>query len=292
MRTFATWWVARFSAQAKLLGSPLLSSEEREASLKPFIADIAPDRTLGSRIWVTDVRTPRVDVAKSRPGTIYGYHRSFSVDMLLWRASPGSCPGLMLALDRGGSCQGVAHKIAAEQVETELRILWMREMLGGIYQPRWVQVQMDTKDAVRAITFVANREHPRYMGKLPGTTSLPHCQERPANPATPAVPLPTRGQSNSGIVDGPMHRLARLVRHLREPERSSVGRRPCTAREQARGARRRRGGSVQSLCASRMFRVCLVDQMLQFIHQRPKQGGEPHRHLGRLSRPVRAYGVD
>jgi glutathione-specific gamma-glutamylcyclotransferase len=216
---FCEEWIARFAAQAKLLGSPLLSSEEREASLKPFIAGIAPGQDAwvfgyGSLMW-----NPAFHVAESRPGTIYGYHRSFCVDMLLWRASP-DCPGLMLALDRGGSCQGVAHKIAAEQVKMELRILWMREMLGGIYQPRWVQVQLDTKAAVRAITFVANREHPRYIGKLPEATiarRIARAAGEFGNNRQYLFQL-EKHLETFGIVDGPMHRFARLVRHLREPE--------------------------------------------------------------------------
>ena len=63
----------------------------------------------------------------------------------------------------------MAHRVAAEHVDSELRILWMREMLGGIYRPRWVLVRMGD-EAVRAITFVANRAHPRYVGRLPEET--------------------------------------------------------------------------------------------------------------------------
>src|SRR5215471_4754000 len=165
---FCEEWIAAFAAHAKLFGSPFLSPEDRAASLRPFIAEIAA----GEDVWVFGYGSlmwnPAIHVAESRAGTIYGYHRAFCLNMLLWRASPES-PGLMLALDRGGSCHGVAHRIAAEQVESELRIVWMREMLGGTYQPRWVRVRTEHGET-RAITFVANRAHPRYAGNLPEET--------------------------------------------------------------------------------------------------------------------------
>jgi cation transport protein ChaC len=212
---FSEEWIAKFAARAELLGSPLLSPEEREASLKPFITEIASGQDVwvfgyGSLMW-----NPAVHVTETRPGTIYGHHRSFCLDMLLWRASP-DCPGLMLALDRGGSCHGVAHRIAAQQVESELRILWTREMLGGIYRPRWVQVLVDSEATVRAITFVANREHPRYIGKLPEAIIAHRI-------AWAAGEFGTNRQylfqlenhlETLGIVDGPVHRLARLVSQL------------------------------------------------------------------------------
>jgi len=67
---FSEEWIAKFAAQAELLGSPLLSPEEREASLKPFITEIAPGQDAwvfgyGSLMW-----NPAVHVAETRPGTI------------------------------------------------------------------------------------------------------------------------------------------------------------------------------------------------------------------------------
>jgi glutathione-specific gamma-glutamylcyclotransferase len=207
---------AVFAAQAARLGSPVLTPEDREASLAPFLAAIAPGEDCwvfgyGSLMW-----NPAFHVAETRPGLIHGYHRAFCFDMLLWRATP-DCPGLMLALDRGGSCRGVAHRIAAEHVQSELRILWMREMVGGIYRPRWVRVRMGEAD-LRAIAFVANPAHPRYAGRLP--EDVVACRI-----ARAAGEFGTNRQylfrlethlEELGILDGPMHRLAERVRD-REP---------------------------------------------------------------------------
>ena len=72
----------------------------------------------------------------------------------------------MLALDRGGACTGRLYRIAATKANAELRLLWRREMLAGSYDARWVTVVANDR-RVRAITFVANRHHARYVGGLP-----------------------------------------------------------------------------------------------------------------------------
>jgi cation transport protein ChaC len=67
----------------------------------------------------------------------------------------------VLGLERGGSCRGVAFRIAAELAAEELGIVWRREMVSGAYVPRWVDVHTGV-GAVRAVTFVINRAHERY----------------------------------------------------------------------------------------------------------------------------------
>src|SRR5262249_20868666 len=72
-------------------------------------------------------------------------------------------PGAMLALDRGGACRGVLFSIEAAKVPAEMKLLWRREMLAGSYDARWVHARVDGSD-VRALTFVARRQHERYIG--------------------------------------------------------------------------------------------------------------------------------
>jgi cation transport protein ChaC len=72
----------------------------------------------------------------------------------------------MLALDRGGSCHGLLLRIEAAKVQMETRLLWRREMLAGSYDVRWITAHAGGAP-VRAITFVANRHHERYIGALP-----------------------------------------------------------------------------------------------------------------------------
>jgi cation transport protein ChaC len=72
----------------------------------------------------------------------------------------------MLALDHGGACKGVAFRITAGQAREELHVLWQREMFGGAYNARWVNLTGPDRRAIRAVTFVINRRHPRYLPEL------------------------------------------------------------------------------------------------------------------------------
>lgn len=117
----------------------------------------------GSLIW-----NPAFHYAERRPGVIHGWHRSFCLWTPIGRGSPDN-PGLVLALDRGGSCCGVAYRVAARDRDTELPLLWQREMVSDGYSPRWVTVRCGDDEA-RAITWVINRRGDRYAGKLPMET--------------------------------------------------------------------------------------------------------------------------
>ena len=166
-------------------GTRLRTAEELEASIEGILSRHDGDAPLhvfgyGSLMW-----NPAVDHAGARPAKVHGWHRSFCLRSIVGRGSQES-PGLMLALDRGGACQGLLLHIEASKVRSELRVLWRREMLTEVYQPRWVTARVDG-EPVRAITFTVNRSHPRYTKALPldemarmintGAGSLGTCRE-------------------------------------------------------------------------------------------------------------------
>jgi cation transport protein ChaC len=93
-----------------------------------------------------------------------GYHRAFCVYSQRYRGTPEQ-PGLVLGLDRGGCCRGIAFLVADAQVECVLENLWAREMPRLVYRPRVVPVDIGP-EKVNALTFVANREHESYAGRL------------------------------------------------------------------------------------------------------------------------------
>ena len=72
----------------------------------------------------------------------------------------------MLALDHGGACHGLLFRIESTKVRAEAHLLWRREMLAGSYDARWVQADAGGT-TIRALTFVANRGHARYIGAQP-----------------------------------------------------------------------------------------------------------------------------
>jgi cation transport protein ChaC len=72
----------------------------------------------------------------------------------------------MLAIEKGGVCDGMAFRVAAAEVESEFTILFNREMLSGIYDAVWVEVMDGGGRHLKAVTFVINPTHPQYCGRL------------------------------------------------------------------------------------------------------------------------------
>ena len=142
----------------------LLSDDELAASRAAILAnaDLSGGVWLfgyGSLIW-----NPAFHFTDRLAGTVFGHHRRFCLWTHLGRGCPER-PGLVLGLERGGSCRGVAFHIAPDAVEEELAIVWRREMLSGAYVPRWVEVRTPMA-TVRAITFTINHAHERYARDL------------------------------------------------------------------------------------------------------------------------------
>ena len=142
-----------------------LSDEQRADSLRRILESAKPESDVwvfgyGSLMW-----NPMVYHEEQRHGLVYGYHRRYCFWSRTGRASPET-PGLGLGLDRGGCCRGMAFRIAARQAEHELELLWRREMISGVYIPRWVKIHT-ARGMVRAVSFVVDRNHIRYSGKLP-----------------------------------------------------------------------------------------------------------------------------
>jgi cation transport protein ChaC len=146
-------------------GMRVLTDEERSASIAQMLATrpkTARDLWLfgyGSLIW-----NPAFHFAEQRKGRIHGWHRRFCLWTPLGRGSPER-PGLVLGLERGGACTGMAFRLADEQVASELDIVWRREMLSGAYRPRWVRV-VTGEGTVDAIAFTIDPANPRYAGRL------------------------------------------------------------------------------------------------------------------------------
>jgi len=115
-----------------------------------------------------------------RPGFAYafrckarlgGWRRSLCVYSHIYRGTPDA-PGLVLGLDRGGACAGVAFRVKAALAEPTIRYLRDREQVTSVYLERTVPVALETGERVAALTFVADRRHPQYAGRLDRETML------------------------------------------------------------------------------------------------------------------------
>jgi cation transport protein ChaC len=97
---------------------------------------------------------------------VHGYHRALCILSTRYRGTQRR-PGLVMGLCQGGSCWGVAYRVAASQVLSALRRLWHREMPRRVYRPRLVRAQVGRSGrVVRALAFIADPAHPAYVREL------------------------------------------------------------------------------------------------------------------------------
>ncbi len=113
----------------------------------------------GSLIW-----NPGFAFEAAEPARLAGWHRRFCLYSHRYRGTPER-PGLVLGLDRGGSCRGVAYRVAEGDVAHVRQYLWQREMVSNAYAPRQVPVRIGA-ETVQAETFTIRRDHGQYAGML------------------------------------------------------------------------------------------------------------------------------
>ncbi len=114
----------------------------------------------GSLIW-----RPDFDYAERRPAKVHGWHRALKMWSRVNRGTP-ECPGLVFGMLSGGSCHGMAYRIERKLVPQIMPPLWQREMVLGVYDPRWVTCQTP-QGLVRALAFTLSRRSPSHAGVLP-----------------------------------------------------------------------------------------------------------------------------
>ena len=114
----------------------------------------------GSLMW-----RPGFDFEERTLATIRGYRRALCVYSHVHRGTPER-PGLVLGLDRGGSCRGVAFRVPADRVDHVLAYLRAREQVTMVYREvRARAVLADGRD-VRAVCYAVDRMHAQYAGAL------------------------------------------------------------------------------------------------------------------------------
>lgn len=113
----------------------------------------------GSLMW--DPGFPHVEAV---PARLQGYHRRFCVYSYRYRGTPER-PGLVLGLDRGGACNGIAYRVAASDLPNISTYLWHREMGNGVYRAGPKRL-VAGGIGIEALCFVANPRNPHYAGHL------------------------------------------------------------------------------------------------------------------------------
>jgi glutathione-specific gamma-glutamylcyclotransferase len=116
----------------------------------------------GSLMW-----RPACEIDGQEPARLNGWHRKFCIRVSRWRGTPEN-PGLMMGLDRGGSCRAVVQRLSAKTARDRLGQLLRRETTSKQHptnRPRWVTVVAGGQKR-RAIVFAVVRSSPFYSGDL------------------------------------------------------------------------------------------------------------------------------
>ncbi len=127
----------------------------------------------GSLMW-----RPGFAYLERRPARLIGAHRALCVYSFVHRGTPEK-PGLVLGLDRGGNCRGIAYRVAADKRAETIQYLREREQVTMVYREthRAVWLDDDPKQRVSALCYMVDRGHEQYAGRLSLDTQLHHVRQ-------------------------------------------------------------------------------------------------------------------
>ena len=168
----------------------------------------------GSLMW-----RPGFEFIEQVPARLIGEHRALCVYSFDHRGTPEK-PGLVLGLDRGGACRGIAFRVAAHLRDHTIAYLRSREQTTHVYREvmRSVWLDNDARQRVSALTFVVDRGHVQYAGRLPLAEQLRIVQQghgRSGNNRDYVLST-VRAIEAQGFRDRELHRLA-LMLHEAHP---------------------------------------------------------------------------
>ena len=163
----------------------------------------------GSLIW-----RPGFDFVERVPARLIGEHRALCVYSFVHRGTPEK-PGLVLGLDRGGACRGVAFRIAEKNRAATVAYLRAREQVTSVYREvtRSVWLENEARQRVGALAYVVDRGHVQYAGRLSLAEQLRHVmQGHGQSGANREYVISTvRAIEAEGFRDAPLHQLSLML---------------------------------------------------------------------------------
>lgn len=163
----------------------------------------------GSLMW-----RPGFPFLERRPGRLIGAHRSLCVYSFVHRGTPER-PGLVLGLDQGGACRGIAFRVEGKRREQTVAYLREREQVTAVYREAVRAVWLEGGERISALCYVVDRGHVQYAGRLSIEDQLRHVRQgHGQSGANRDYVLSTVAELESqGFREGELHRLAELLRH-------------------------------------------------------------------------------
>jgi len=164
----------------------------------------------GSLMW-----RPGFEFIEQVPARLIGEHRALCVYSFDHRGTPEK-PGLVLGLDRGGACRGIAFRVAATQRDEVINYLRGREQTTHVYREvmRSVWLENEARSRVSALAYVVDRGHVQYAGRLSLREQLRYVQQghgRSGNNRDYVLET-VRSIEAQGFRDSQLHQLARMLR--------------------------------------------------------------------------------
>ncbi len=165
----------------------------------------------GSLMW-----RPGFEFIEQVPARLIGEHRALCVYSFDHRGTPEK-PGLVLGLDRGGACRGVAFRVAAKHRNDTVDYLRGREQTTNVYREvmRSVWLENQARQRVSALTYVVDRGHVQYAGRLSLTEQLRYVQQGHGRSGNNRdyVLATVKSIEAQGFRDTQLHQLAALLHH-------------------------------------------------------------------------------
>lgn len=163
----------------------------------------------GSLMW-----RPGFEHVETVPARVAGWHRSLCVYSWVHRGTRER-PGLVLGLDRGGSCRGLAFRVPVDRAEAVIAYLREREQVTAVYREivRPAHLLDGSGRVVEAVLCVVDRAHDQYAGKLSVSETLRFVRQgQGVSGANPDYVLATAAHLEAMGLHDPL--LARLAAEL------------------------------------------------------------------------------
>jgi cation transport protein ChaC len=188
----------------------------------------------GSLMW-----NPGFRFAERKRAVIHGYHRSLCMLSHMYRGTPDR-PGLVLGLDIGGACHGIAFRVAGEDWDETTAYLRAREQVTNMYHELIKPVRLverfppklpdfGDKEALKrkaaepparhderkvpALFYAVNRTHRQYAGRLSLEDQLRHVRQGhgQSGSCSDYVLSTVQHLHEAGIRDHPLEKLAHAL---------------------------------------------------------------------------------
>ena len=121
---------------------------------------------------------PGFDFVERLDARLIGAHRALCVYSFVHRGTPER-PGLVLGLDRGGACRGIAFRVTAKKRADTVAYLRSREQVTMVYREfvRPVRLKTNPERVVPALCYMVDRSHPQYAGRLTLEQQVHHVRQ-------------------------------------------------------------------------------------------------------------------